>query len=83
MATIRHPDTFRCDVCGVEIDEAHSVTVPVKWTTEQTEGRPCTPYIEEKTLDLCDECFEKAVTIEARGCMRFNQYSFIEKRNEK
>ena len=42
MATIKHPDTFKCDVCGREIERAHSITLPVRWTTEQNEGRPCT-----------------------------------------
>lgn len=61
MATIKHPDTFKCDVCGREIERAHSITLPVRWTTEQNEGRPCTPYVKEETIDLCDECFERAV----------------------
>lgn len=56
MATIKHPDTFKCDVCGREIERAHSITLPVRWTTEQNEGRPCTPYVKEETIDLCDEC---------------------------
>lgn len=28
MATIKHPDTFKCDVCGREIERAHSITLP-------------------------------------------------------
>ena len=74
MATIKHPDTFKCDVCGREIERAHSITLPVRWTTEQDEGRPCTPYVKEETIDLCDECFERAVVIEAAGCMGRNSY---------
>lgn len=74
MATIKHPDTFKCDVCGREIERAHSITLPVRWTTEQNEGRPCTPYVKEETIDLCDECFERAVVIEAAGCMGRNSY---------
>lgn len=74
MATIKHPDTFKCDVCGREIERAHSITLPVRWTTEQNEGRLCTPYVKEETIDLCDECFERAVVIEAAGCMGRNSY---------
>lgn len=74
MATIKHPDTFKCDVCGREIERANSITLPARWTTEQNEGRPCTPYVKEETIDLCDECFERAVVIEAAGCMGRNSY---------
>lgn len=36
MATIKHPDTFKCDVCGREIERAHSITVPVmRWIGER------------------------------------------------
>lgn len=77
MATIKHPDTFKCDVCGRGIERAHSITLPVRWTTEHDEGRPRTPYVKEETIDLCDGCFEKAVVIEAAGCMGRNRYQFI------
>ena len=77
MATIKHPDTFRCDVCGREVERANSVTLPVRWTTEQDEGRPCDHYIQEETLDLCDVCLESAIVMEAAGCMGRNSYRFV------
>lgn len=74
---VEHPDTFTCDVCGREIERAHSVTLPVRWTTEQNEGRPCASYVKEETIDLCPACFEMAVVIEAAGCMGRNTYQFV------
>lgn len=79
MATIKHTDTFRCDVCGLEVEQAHSTTLPVRWTTEQNEGRPCPSYVKEETIDLCDGCFERVVVIEAAGCMGRNRYRFMDK----
>ena len=74
---VEHPDTFTCDVCGREIERAHSVTLPVRWTTEQNEGRPCASYVKEETIDLCPACFEMAVVIEAARCMGRNSYRFV------
>lgn len=74
---VEHPDTFRCDVCGREVKRAHPLTLPVRWTTEQNEGRPCRSYIKEETIDLCDCCLERAIVIEAAGCMERNRYQFV------
>lgn len=59
---VEHPDTFRCDICGREVEHAESVTVPVLWKTEQNEGRPCEPYIACERLDLCEECLHSVLT---------------------
>lgn len=47
MATVRHPDTYTCDICGAEFDEKRQISVPVLWLTEQNEGRPVKPYFGE------------------------------------
>lgn len=33
--------------------------------------------VKEETIDLCDECLEMAVVIEAAGCMGRNSYRFV------
>lgn len=79
MARVKHPDTFKCDLCGTEHEEkdiAH-VKMPVLFTTEQNEGKPVKPYVSEDcTLDLCASCLDRALTIEATGCMGFNRYEW-------
>lgn len=78
MATIKHPDTYQCDLCGTEYDDADSLTktrIPVKWLTEQNEGRTVKPYFRVQEIDLCDSCIEKVAVIEATGCMGYNQYT--------
>ncbi len=79
MATIKHPDTYVCDLCGKELSASMSITVPVKWTTEQNEGRSCKPYIVADALDLCDECLERVTAIEASGCMGHSKFRLINK----
>lgn len=52
-------------------------TLPVRFLAEQNEGYPSEPYFSHaETLDLCDECALKAITIDARGAMGYNQYQF-------
>lgn len=80
---VEHPDTFRCDICGREVEHAESVTVPVLWKTEQNEGRPCEPYIACERLDLCEECLHSVLAIEAIGCIGNNTFSLIELSKEK
>ncbi|AVQ36599.1 hypothetical protein [Staphylococcus kloosii] len=79
----------QCDICKkqVEIDdnitshteeEIKSIKLPVLFKTEQIEGRSTTPYVTQKDIDLCKDCLNKAVAIEAIGAQGNNQYWFME-----
>lgn len=76
MAKIKHPDTFACDMCGVETDEGANfhARLPVRFVSEQNEGRPCAPYFEITELDLCPDCLDRCVAIEASGACGVNDY---------
>ena len=78
---IKHPDTFKCDLCGAELEEdaVKHTSLLVRFTTEQNEGRSCEPYYQTIGLDLCPECLDKAITINASGCMGHNSYSWRRK----
>lgn len=60
---------YICDVCKQEVKEKDlsSLTLPVKFSTDQTEGRPCKPYISLEKMDICKDCLDKAVTIHGTG----------------
>lgn len=64
----------KCDLCGKEENVRH-LKYPVLFTTDQTEGRGCTPYISHKELDLCDECIDKVIKITGWGAQGYNHYS--------
>ena len=64
---------FTCDLCGKEI-KTKEVTLPVRFTTEQTEGRPTKPYITIDKMDLCDDCLSKVTVITAHGAQGHNEY---------
>lgn len=76
MSTIKHPDTYMCDICGAEFAEQRSVNVPVVWTTEQTEGRSCEPYYRAERLDLCEDCADRVHVVKATGAQGRNRYVF-------
>lgn len=60
MATVRHPGTYVCDICGAGFPERRSVNVPVPWATNQDDGRGCDPHF----------------GVEASGAMGCNAYRF-------
>lgn len=62
-----------CDICGKETNTT-KVPVPVRWTTEQTEGRPVKPYIQVERIDLCEACLSKIVKVRATGAQGNNTY---------
>ena len=83
MARVTHPDTFTCDLCGRQLaegDMTHLDNVPVLFTTEQTEGRQVTPYVEQVPLDLCHDCVDHLVNVYAIGAMGYNKYYWREGR---
>lgn len=67
----------KCDICGKE-ENVRAVKYPVLFTTEQTEGRCCTPYLSYQELDLCDECIDKVVKVKGWGAQGYNHYSLKE-----
>lgn len=62
-----------CDICKSE-SNVKNINYPVVFYTEQTEGRPVSPYISQEKLDICDECLEKVAKITATGAMGYNEY---------
>jgi hypothetical protein len=75
MATIT---THTCDICQKPATKMKQAT-SVVFTTEQTEGRYCTPYLVIMPLDLCGECFERIVCttpLTAQGGQGHNIYEW-------
>ena len=71
-----------CDVCGKENPKYTDVKMQIIFTTEQNEGYSTKSYFNTKVLDLCEECYNKALRgqyIFAAGAMGHNNYSFIGK----
>lgn len=75
-------ESYKCDICGKEVESAFRINYPVIFTTEQQEGMSCKPYIEQTNLDLCNQCMEKVAKIKAVGAMGNNQYKIMEADNE-
>lgn len=68
-----------CDLCPNE-KEIRTVRVPVKWTTEQNEGRCVEPYITIDEIDICPSCLEKITRVTAHGAQGKDTFSIIEDR---
>lgn len=76
-----------CDLCkdSWTVDEAEfkrtAKSYPVKFLTEQNEGRGVKPYFEFALLDLCADCEEnllKVYPLTAVGAMGYNEYKIKE-----
>ncbi len=70
---------YTCDGCEKEVNEGEltmAVKCPVKFMTEQTEGRPTTPYIQYATFDLCERCLDRALVFSGTGAQGYNNYRF-------
>lgn len=67
-----------CDICHKKAT-THK-TLQVIFTTEQTEGRPCKPYLSfPEELDLCNGCLGKIMNgnyVIASGAQGYNNYYF-------
>ena len=70
-----------CDIkdCDNKVPEKfQDILVSVKFTTEQTEGRPITPYLATHKLDLCESCIQKMlrnnIIITGSGAQGYNEY---------
>lgn len=66
-----------CDLCCKE-GKTKEVALPVRFLTEQTEGRAVKPYIEFSKIDLCSDCLEKITVVNAHGIQGNNEY-YIDK----
>lgn len=68
-----------CDLCQKQVEDENQLEkliVPVKFLTEQTEGRSCKPYFINKSFDLCVNCLEKVTVVLGQGAQGYNQYWF-------
>lgn len=70
-----------CDVCKKEVEKPNTAVVPVRFLTEQTEGRSCDPYVRNEKLDFCEGCFDKILVLNAVGAQGYNDYSFRVRRD--
>ena len=66
-------EVIKCDLCGSEAD-CISVNYPVVFTSDQTEGRPCKPYVSQQKIDVCHKCKGKILRVTGYGAMGFNKY---------
>ncbi|NJO49795.1 MAG: hypothetical protein HC840_10490 [Leptolyngbyaceae cyanobacterium RM2_2_4] len=67
-----------CDVCKKEA-KVENKSLPVIFTTEQTEGRSTKPYLSDAKLDICEDCKNHITTgnfLWAHGAMGYNTYYF-------
>lgn len=67
----------RCDLCKKNVTnekQLKTLKVPVKFLTEQTEGRSCKPYFTFPQMDLCVECLEKITMVLGQGAQGYNEY---------
>lgn len=62
-----------------EVPQWKTVTMPVIFLTEQTEGTPCKPHFSNETFDMCPDCYQKFIDtypITAWGAQGFNRYKW-------
>jgi hypothetical protein len=67
-------EIFICDVCNKEEVKMQTISYPVLFTTDQTEGKPRKPYISQEKLDLCSSCLDKIVKLQGSGAQGHNTY---------
>jgi len=77
-----------CDVCkedylhqSGEYKEKKKSNIQVIFTTDQTEGRPCSSYLQMVTIDICPTCFGRILDgnyLFATGAKGHNTYKFKE-----
>lgn len=73
---------FYCDVCKKEASVVGK-ELDVIFTTEQTEGRSCTPHLSREKIEICVKCLDKILEgnyLFASGAQGFNEYYFKEKK---
>lgn len=70
-------EIVKCDICGKEDESCKTINYPVMFFSDQTEGRPCKPYISQETIDVCDNCIRKIVKVKGYGAQGYNNYEEI------
>lgn len=66
-----------CDLCEKQVNDEkdlQNLSVPVKFLTEQTEGRACEPYFFSGKFELCKTCVEKVTVVLGQGAQGYNHY---------
>lgn len=84
--SIKTVTTFHCDVCKAIMPTQTTLKIQTIFTTEQTEGKPCAPYLTHKDLDLCELCLTKIFDgnyLFASGAQGYNTYYFKGESNAK
>lgn len=68
-----------CDICKEETNN-EEIDIQVIFTTEQNEGKSCSPYLCNEKLNICDKCMNRILVggnyIFASGAMGCNTYKF-------
>lgn len=58
---------FICDLCGKEINNYHNIRnkpfIDIAFDFNLVSGKPCKRYIEKKSIDMCDKCYEKFLKV--------------------
>ena len=77
--SIKTIQIIKCDICGAETTtDAEKkflrVKYPVIFTTNQTDGIACKPYISEQDIHICGECQPKVLKIVGQGAQGYNEY---------
>lgn len=83
----RTVEIVKCDLCAKEIDISKSkfvstISYPVIFNTNQTDGYSCDPYISIQELDICEDCRQKVLRIQGTGAMGNNSYKLREGKTE-
>lgn len=77
-------EIITCDICKEDDEAATKKSVPVVFTTEQTEGYPTKPHITSVTVDVCQGCLdhmaENREFLTASGAQGHNRYWFESKK---
>lgn len=78
-------ETIFCDICEKEISNAKAKEIQIIFTTDQTEGRSCEPYLSNQVIDICKDCMDKVLKgnyIFAHGAQGYNTYYFNDQYNK-
>ena len=73
-------EKYVCDLCK-ETATKIAKTIPVRFTSNQTDGYPCEPYLELHKSDLCDVCYTRIIEgqpLSAHGAMGNNTYKWAQ-----
>lgn len=69
---------YSCDVCCKKA-ETKKESIQVVFTTEQTEGRQCEPYLSIQKIDICQDCKDRILKgdmLFGAGAQGYNRYVF-------